>query len=40
MYNTVVDVDNTLIDVEKQIDTSSFMQVPALGEQMNIPPIL
>lgn len=35
MDNTVVDVENTLIDVEKQIDESSFLQVPELGEPMN-----
>ena len=40
MDNIVVDVENTLIDVEKQIDTSSFLQVPELGEPMNIPLIL
>jgi len=38
--NYCVYVENTLIDVEKQIDTNSFMQVPELGEPMNIPPIL
>jgi len=40
MDNTIVDVENTLIDVEKHIDTSSFLQVPELGEPMNIPPLL
>ena len=40
MDNTIVDVENTLNDVEKQIDESSFLQVPELGEPMNIPPIL
>jgi len=30
--NIVVDVENTLIDAEKKIDTSSFLQVPALKE--------
>jgi len=40
MENIVVDVENTLIDVEKEIDTSSFLHVPAIEEQMNIPPIL
>ena len=33
-------MENTLIDVEKKIDTSSFPHVPALQEQINITPIL
>lgn len=36
----LVHVENTLIDVEKQINTSSFLHVPTLGEPMNIPPLL
>ena len=40
MDSIVVDVENTLIDVKKQIDTGSFLQVPQLGEPMNIPPLL
>ena len=40
MDNAVVDAENILIDVEKQIDEISFIQVPELGELMNIPPVL
>jgi len=40
MDSIVVDVENTLIDVEKKIGTSSFLQVPYQGEKMNIPLIL
>ena len=40
MDSIVVDVENILIDVEKKIDQSSFLQVPELGEPMNNPPIL
>lgn len=40
MDSTVVDVENTLFDVEKQIDQSSFLQVPELGEPMNNPLVL
>jgi len=40
MDNIVVDVENTLINVERQIVESSFLQVLELGEPMNIPPVL
>ena len=40
MDRIVVDVENTLINEERHIDESSFLQVPEQGEQMNIPPIL
>lgn len=40
MANTLIDVESTLIDVEKHIDTSSFLHVPSLQEQMSITPIL
>jgi len=40
MYNIVVDVENTMIDLEKQFDQSSFLQVPELEEPMNIHPII
>lgn len=40
MDSTVVDVENTLIDLEKQIDQNSFLQVPELGKPMSNPPML
>lgn len=40
MDSTILDVENTLIDVEKKIDQSSLLQVLELGEPMNIPPVL
>ena len=40
MDTTVVDVENTLIDLERQFDYSSFLQVPELGEPMNVHPML
>ena len=36
MDNIVVDVENTMIDLQKQFYQSSFLQVPELGEPMNI----
>ena len=40
MDSNIVDVENTLINVERQSDESSFLQAPELGEPMNIPPVL
>ena len=40
LENTLIDVENNLIDMEKQIDTSSFLQVPSQQERMGISPIL
>lgn len=40
MERTVVDVENTMIDLEKQFDQSSLLQVPELEDPMNIPPII
>jgi len=40
MDNTVLDVENTLIDLEKQFDQSSSLQVPELGEPMNVHSVL
>lgn len=40
MDNIMVDVMNNMIDLEKQFDQSSFLQVPELEEPMNIPPII
>lgn len=40
MDSTVVYVENTLIDLEKQFDQSSFLHVPELGEPMNVHHVL
>lgn len=40
MDNTIVDVEKTLVDLEKQFDQSSFLQVLQLGEPMNVHPVL
>jgi len=40
MDNTIVDAENTLIDLERQFDHKYFLQVLEQGEAMNIPPSL